>query len=147
MDAGQRGEALKHADAALALDPAYLAAQTLRERIVASGGTIAPRPVVPPTAAAAGPAVSARPAVAPTSQRSIPARPRAAAIQPSIATRASVVPPAPLPAPAPPRSSHALTQFEARARQRRLERRVAAAQHSLAAGQLGDARAALEEIR
>src|SRR3954451_22476539 len=105
MEAGQRGESLKHADAALALDPAYLAAQTLRERIVASGGTVAPRPVVPPTAAA-GAAVSARPPVAPTMPRSTPARPRAAAaIQPSIATPTPVVPPAPLPGPARPRSS------------------------------------------
>jgi hypothetical protein len=147
MDAGERGEALKHADAALALDPAFLAAQTLRERIVASSGTAARLPVLPLSAQAA-PAAAA-PAVAPARAKSAsaPARtPTRPAVRPSLPTQAPFTS-TQRPAPAPPRSSDALTQFEARARQRRLERRVAAARQHLADGQLAEARVALDEVR
>ena len=99
MEAGERSEALKHADAALALDPAFLAAQTLRERIVA---------------------MSAAPV------RAVAAAPVATAV---LADTPSFLPPqhatAPAPEPAPPRRQPLdLAQFEARARQRRVERRV-----------------------
>jgi len=121
MEAGARSEALKHADAALALDPAFLAAQTLRERIASTSA--APVPV-----AAAAPSAAAVLAGAP------PFLP-----QPH--------PPAAAPEPAPPRRQTLdLAQFEARARQRRVDRRLAAAQHALAAGQLAELRAAIDEI-
>jgi hypothetical protein len=120
MEAGQRADALKHADAALALDPAFLAAQTLRERIVAMSGV---------SVAAAIPA----PAVA---------------VAEAAPVGSVAVKPLPRSDPAPPRRQGAdLSQFEARARQRRLERRVAAAHESLSAGTLVDARAAIDEIK
>jgi hypothetical protein len=58
LEAGDADRALVEADAALAVDPAFLAAQSLRERILASGATPAVRrapwvsaPPVPPDAA------------------------------------------------------------------------------------------------
>jgi hypothetical protein len=120
MEAGQRAEALKHADAALALDPAFLAAQTLRERVVAmSGASVGAAMPAPAVAAAEAPPV------------------RSFAVKP--------LPPAD-PGPS-RRQGPDLAQFESRARQRRLERRVAAAQQGLAAGTLVDARAAINEIQ
>jgi hypothetical protein len=96
MEAGQRAEALKHADAALALDPAFLAAQTLRERIVAMSPASVAAPVSSPNVALSAPAARlARP---------VPVAP------------AFAEDPAPHRPPTPD-----LTQFEARARQRRLE--------------------------
>jgi hypothetical protein len=122
MEAGQRAEALKHADAALALDPAFLAAQTLRERIVAMSPASVAAPVSSPNVALSAPAARlARP---------VPVAP------------AFAEDPAPHRPPTPD-----LTQFEARARQRRLEKRLAAAQQGLADGRLDDARGAIEEIR
>jgi hypothetical protein len=121
MEAGQRSEALQHAEAALVLDPAFLAAQTLRERIAAMSA--APVPVV--AAAPAGAAVLAEaPPFVPLQHATVSA-PEAAS---------------------PRRPSLDLAQFEARARQRRVERRVAAAQHALAIGELADLRAAIDEI-
>jgi hypothetical protein len=120
IEAGQRAQALKHADAALALDPAFLAAQTLRERIVRMNGAPAAPAVVAPATAVAEP---------------LPAAPPFAVSDPPPRD------PAPL-----RRQGPDLSQFEARARQRRLEKRVAAAQHGLAAGALADVRAAIDEI-
>jgi hypothetical protein len=117
MEAGERAAALQHADAALALDPAFLAAQTLHERIVAMGAV--PSAVARPSSAVAAaevPQIAAPVAVATV----LPTEPR--------------------------RQAPDLAQFEARARQRRLEKRVAAARQGLAAGRLADARAAIDEI-
>jgi hypothetical protein len=121
MEAGQRAEALKHADAALSLDSAFLAAQTLRERIVAMSPVSVAPPIAPPDVALSAPARVARPmSVTPT----FPADP----------------------APRRPQAPD-LTQFEARARQRRLEKRLAAAQQGLVDRRLEDVRDAIDEIR
>jgi tetratricopeptide (TPR) repeat protein len=48
FDAGERDKALQHLDQALSIDPSFLAAQSLRERVLASSaGPVAPSP--PPT--------------------------------------------------------------------------------------------------
>jgi hypothetical protein len=123
METGERGEALKHADAALALDPAFLAAQTLRERIVATSS--ASRVAASPPRRASAALADAPPIVPPQ--------------QPRARATSDATPPARQPPPG-------LAQFEARARQRRVERRLAAAQQGLTLGQLEDVRAAIDEI-
>jgi hypothetical protein len=100
VDAGDRARALEAIDAALAIDPNFLAAHSLRDRILA-------------------PSEPAAPATAPVA---VPQPPPAAA------------------------SSEGYANFEARAKRRRVDRRVDAARAALDRRRLRDAAAALEEI-
>jgi hypothetical protein len=105
LDAGDRAGALKEIEAALALDPDFLAAQTLRDRIVA-----------------AGPSQTAGQKLASDSQFGQPG------------------------GSAPLVSRDPLAAFEARARQRRVERRLTAASAALARRDVEAARAAVREV-
>jgi hypothetical protein len=110
FDAGDRAAALREVDAALALDPEFLAALTLRERI--TGATCLPRrkpdSIIEQTASVQPPAASVQ---------------------------------------APTVSVEGWARFEQRARQRRMERRLAAARSSIGRGRLDEARLAMAEVR
>jgi hypothetical protein len=106
-DAGDLETALRYVDAALALDPQFLAAQTLKDELV---GALPSSPALafhgsPPPTARSDRAVRAQPGVSP----------------------------------------EGLAHFEARARQRRVQRRLEAARKHIAARQFAEARSALEE--
>jgi hypothetical protein len=95
VDGGDRAKALEAIDAALAIDPDFLAAQSLRDRILA-----------PPEPAA----------------------------------------PVPPPEPAPAVSTEGYAKFEARAKRRRVDRRVDAARAAIEHRRVRDAANALDEI-
>jgi hypothetical protein len=103
FESGDRAAALREIDAALALDREFLAALTLRERILTAADRPAGKPasIIEKTAAAPAPAVSAE----------------------------------------------GWARFEQRARQRRMERRLAAARSAIFRGRLDEARAAMSEVR
>ena len=109
MDAGDRARALEAIDAALAIDPDFLAAHSLRDRILAPE----PAPVSTPVEPSAS-------ADATASKRSTSSRPLVA--------------------------SEGYAKFEARAKRRRVDRRIDAARSALERRRLKDAATALDEI-
>jgi hypothetical protein len=114
LDGGDRSLALEQVEAALAIDAGYLAAQTLRERI------LEPTPAVIPDRF---PSESREPATA--SVESQPAPPG----DPPLVSR------------------EGMARFEARARQRRVDRRITAARAAIARRRFADATVALDEVR
>jgi len=98
LDAGDRTKALEAVDAALAIDPDFLAAHSLRDRILASPE---PPPVAPPSIAAW---------------------------------------------PQPAVSSDGYAKFEARARRRRVDRRIDAARAAIERRRLKEAAVAIDEV-
>ena len=107
VDSGEPAKALAAIDAALAIDPDFLAAHSLRDRILAPPGA----PAAPPPASAA---VEAEPHGDP-------------------ALRA-------------PATAEGYAKFEARAKRRRVDRRVDAARTALERRRLREAASALDEI-
>ncbi|HUR34918.1 MAG TPA: hypothetical protein VM032_14045, partial [Vicinamibacterales bacterium] len=138
LERGDYTRALAAVDAALAVDPHYLAAQALKDRIEREPREV--RPVSPRLGRSfevgdqPAPEVPNRSGVdAPATSEAPPPPPRAAAAPFADAEPAAV--------------SGGWARFEQRARERRIERRVAAAQGALHKRQFSGARAILEEIR
>jgi len=126
LDLGDRASALAAVNAALAIDPDYLAAQALKDRIERS-------PDIPPPAAQSVPTASAW---------TDPVRPEASQDAPVVSPdRRPVLPPQP-----PVVSAEGWARFEHRARTRRLERRGAAARLAITRRRFDEARAILQEI-
>ena len=120
LDMGDRANALSAVNAALAVDPDYLAAQALRDRIEQSPDTTpSPKPRTEPAGSG-----SNRAAAAPVPSDRQPV----------------------LPAQPPVVSAEGWARFEQRARNRRIERRVAAARLVINRRQFAEARAILLEI-
>jgi hypothetical protein len=117
LEAGDRHGALQAIDAALVIDSEFLAAQTLRERILTIEAIGAPPPSIP---LIPDPSPVTEVQVDPTTSPGL----RVGAV-----------------------SSDGLARFEARARQRRAARRMAAATEAIGKRRLADARQALDEIR
>jgi hypothetical protein len=120
---GDREAALAEVDAALAIDPHFAAAQMLRDQLRAGA--------------------SAVPAVLESQPIDVAAT--------SESTAQAVVAAAMAQATAPPRfaqgvSAERYEDFQARAKRRRVERRVEAARHAIERGRLHEAAAALDEI-
>jgi tetratricopeptide (TPR) repeat protein len=132
MAAGDRERALQEIDAALEIDPEFLAARSLRDRL-ASGDLILT--AWPPNARSiAGPETSATP-VAPSTS-SPPSAPSAMA--------ADAEPDRPLPHS--PVSTGGYARFEERAKRRRVERQLRAARAAIEGRGLREAAAALDEV-
>jgi hypothetical protein len=127
VDVGERQRALDQINAALAIDPEFLAAQSLRERILA-GEFLAP----PAQQTDASVAAAFRVAVEDTGV----AAPQRAAYE----SGGALVPGAPL------ISTEGFARFEARAKRRRVDRRIEAARAAMARGRVKDAASILEEI-
>ena len=162
LDAGDHEQALAEADAALAIDPQFLAAQSLRERILAVAPRAAPRrPTAPPASA---PPASVPPRVVASPAHSQPAPAHSIAVPP--AQPASRAAPAKIPVSAvaavdtvadlplrvpviqaPPNAETGYARFEQRAKRRRVDRRLDAARSAIAQGRIHDASSALEEVR
>jgi hypothetical protein len=127
VDRGDRRAALAAINAALLLDPDYLAAQTLKERVERSADL---RAEFNGGSAAAGlsgpPGTSASAAALPSND---PSR------SPAGMTSQPVV------------SPEGWARFESRARARRIEKRVAAAQAAIARGRFAAAQSIVDEIR
>ena len=139
LDNGNHEAALQSVERALAIDPDFLAAQSLRDRIVslspAAFASTAP-PVVQPAPAIVAPTVLAPPIVDPP-------RPETAF---DAAPPETVFDTAPLAPPAPPVPSDGYAQLEQCAKRRRVDRRFEAARAAIALGRVKEAAAALEEI-
>jgi hypothetical protein len=121
LDRGDRAAALTSLNAALALDPDYLAAQAMKDQVERSPARRVAAASVPP--ATSQPAAGAVPDRLPTG----------AAAQPQ--PRGPLV------------SAEGWARFETRARTRRAERRAAAARVLIARGRFSEARGAIDEIR
>jgi hypothetical protein len=116
---GSRARALDEVDAALAIDPDFTAAVSLRERIAMIDAPPLARPA---------PAAVAAPEAPMRRTLDFPQPVRAAAPRPLV-------------------SAEGYARFEERARRRRIERRTEAARAAIAAGHLSEAKNAIEEIR
>jgi tetratricopeptide (TPR) repeat protein len=116
FDAGDRTRALDDVNAALRIDPNYLAAHALRERIIATPVGVAPSGPVSPSA----PPEPRMPAVAP---------PEPVAALPTLQSM-----------------SEGYAKFEQRAKRRRVDRRLDAARQALESGRLKAAASALDEV-
>jgi len=133
--AGERTKALEHLNHALSIDPSFLAAQSLRERVLAApldGGSSRP----PIQASDAPPMVAAVPAAPPPAPAVIP-RP------PSFETRQNAQRDAGSRTRS-PREAHG--RIELRAKQRRVDHCIAAARAALGRGHVDAAAAALSEL-
>jgi tetratricopeptide (TPR) repeat protein len=118
FDAGDRARALDEINAALTIDPNFLAAHSLRDRIVDTPAGVAPSAPV----ASSTPAPAAPSAAAPASSST-----------PSETSRPAV-------------SSDGYAKFEQRAKRRRVDRRLDAARAALETGRLKAAATALDEV-
>ncbi len=128
LDRGDRHAALAEVNAALALDPNFLAAHSLRERILAGDLLVAaPRPDVPIEPPAAIPPVAVDP---PAVEMPLAAAP--------IVDR--------LPGEKPLVSTEGYAKFEQRAKRRRVDRRIEAARLAIDRKKLKQAAAALDEV-
>ncbi|PYR43983.1 MAG: hypothetical protein DMF93_01630 [Acidobacteria bacterium] len=128
LDRGDRTAALAEVNAALALDPDFLAAHSLRERILAGELLVAaPRPDVPIEPPAAIPPVAVDP---PAVEMPLAAAP--------IVDR--------LPGEKPLVSTEGYAKFEQRAKRRRVDRRIEAARLAIDRKKLKQAAAALDEV-
>ena len=161
-ETGDRSAALREVDAALRLDPDFLAAQALREHIARGP---APRPVTPspalepisnaPAPASAPPpaaSVAQAPAVAPRQaiQAPAPAAPVQPAPPPAAAPRPrfeAITDTANPDAATPLVSADGWARFEHRARSRRIDKRAEAAREAIGRARFEEAKAAIEEIR
>jgi tetratricopeptide (TPR) repeat protein len=153
VNAGDRARALQQIDAALRIDPEYLAAQTLRERILAPAAVpdehvdAAPtdfdlplRAPVPASPTVAGPSASAAPATAPLAAPAAGAPPVVPAAAPAV-DAARIVSAAP-----PVVNAAGYARFEQRAKRRRVDRRLEAARVAIERRRLKEAGAALDEV-
>jgi hypothetical protein len=146
VDAGNTAAALSEITAALELDKDFLAAQALRDRILATNGApktppsvrrlSAPRPLAPPAAVSAAAVVeepprTARPLEAPLKATSPQATPAEAASKP---------------VPGTPEIPAGYVKFEQRARRRRVDRRIDAARAALDDRRMRAAASALDEV-
>ena len=129
VDAGDRARALDEINAALTIDPNYLAAHSLRERIVATppGAVWAPAESTSPAATQPG-------LPAPNEARGRAEGPAAAAAQPASAL------------PSLQSMTEGYAKFEQRARRRRVDRRLDAARQAMDTGRLKVAASALDEV-
>jgi tetratricopeptide (TPR) repeat protein len=145
LDADDPIGALAAVDQALALDPDFLAAQALRERIL----SISPAALLSATRPAriAPPAPPVSP-VPPAAIIPAPIGPVVTADSiPDVVVEAAQPPVAqPAPAAAPLVSAEGYARFEQRAKRRRADRRLDAAKKALEAGKVKDASAALDEV-
>ncbi len=132
MMAGDRARALEEVDAALALDPEFLAARSLRQQILAA------QPIYQADASAAR-ARHAAGATAPAL-----AHEPAADVIASRTAAAMAAPAADAPRPA---AGDGYMRFEERARRRRVDHRIDAARAAIARGKLREATSALDEVR
>ncbi len=121
LEAGDHAQALAEADAALAIDSQFLAAQSLRERILAAGAHAAP-------ACRSSPQLPLRTVAERDPLADFPLRPEAIPR-----------PPAPAPETRP-------TKFQERATQRRVDRRLAAARAAIVERRRHDAAVALDKV-
>jgi hypothetical protein len=185
IDAGDRRQALAEVNAALALDPDFLAAQSLRDRVLkesngapparraapnltaaalatapsamAAPAIAAPVPTIPTTlpvpsapAVTVAPSVLVAPAVTMPVAAQLPVLP-APAVTPAVPAAPALTMPvvAPLPDPRaaqPLVSAEGYARFEARAKRRRVDRRIEAAYAALERRKLHEAASALDEI-
>jgi hypothetical protein len=167
VDAGDHHQAFAEVNAALALDPDFLAAQSLRDRLLkksnAAPGAVRPATnltagaVAPPASSMAAPARTVAVQTLPTTQP-VPPAPAVTvapvipgAPAPAVPEAAAVTIPAGVPPPAPPAaqplvSAEGYARFEARAKRRRVDRRIEAAHAALECRKLHDAASALDEI-
>jgi tetratricopeptide (TPR) repeat protein len=127
LDRGERTAALDALNAALALDPDYLAAQALKERVERASDIRQEFP-----AGAASP------------RRTEPAELPRETFHPPMHPRAPEPPPA---SPPPLVSAEGWARFESRARARRVEKRSAAARTLIERGRFDQARSIVDEIR
>ncbi|PYR21421.1 MAG: hypothetical protein DMF98_22140, partial [Acidobacteria bacterium] len=181
VDAGDQRQALAEVNAALALDPDFLAAQSLRDRLLKKSCVAPPARRTatnrPAAAVATAPSAMAAPAIAAPVQTiptTLPVPPApAVTVAPSVLVAPAVtipvaapqpVPPAPvvpvapavtMPVVAPPpnplaaqplASAEGYARFEARAKRRRVDRRIEAAHAALERRKLHEAASALDEI-
>ena len=139
VDAGDRALALSEITAALELDAEFLAAQALRDRILAMHAShLAPRTThTAPRSDAPGAQHAAR-RTAPDAPRIADDAPRTSPPAPGVAYPAPAPTAATLPA--------AYAKFEQRARRRRVDRRIDAARAAIAQHRLKAAAAALDEV-
>lgn len=119
LEAGDHARALDEADAALAIDSQFLAAQSLRERILAAGAHDGP-------ACRSAPPLTAPPVTHGDPLADFPLRPAAT--------------------PRPPAPETGRTNFKARATQRRVERRLDAARAAIVERRPHDAAVALDKV-
>jgi hypothetical protein len=157
---GDRVEALKAVEAALAIDPEFLAARLLRENLTAPGTSDLPLQVNPPSGGspsdssashASGAALAEltlNPPSPPASARQVP--PEQPPSPSASAHQALSTPSAPA-LPAAVTSTNAAAdgwvRLEQKARQKRIDSQLAAVRLSLGQGSLADARSALDEVR
>ena len=124
FERGDRDQALAEVDAALAIDPSFLAAIALRERVVSE-----PVPIV--------------------EDLHVASQPPAASFQPPVPSPElrgpSLEPPAPSPQPTVV-FADGYARFEQRARRRRVDRKIEAARLAIARGNLRGAASALDEV-
>jgi hypothetical protein len=123
---GNRVEALKAVEAALAIDPEFLVARVLREKLSDLNDSDLPLQVNPPAVESDAELTLGPPPPA-ASPRQVPAPPREA--------------PATTPA------AQGWIRLEQKARQKRIESRLAAVRLSLGEGSIAEARTALDEVR
>jgi tetratricopeptide (TPR) repeat protein len=129
FEAGNREKALEHIDQALSIDPSFLAAQALRERVLA--GRLAPPALAPVSPNPPGvPDAPATPSVQPTPN--VPATPSGPATRTAAARRVA--------------SREAYDRIELRAKQRRVDHCIAATRAALGRQQPEAAAAALAEL-
>lgn len=136
LESGDRRTALLSIDAALAIDGEFLAAQTLRERILTADLSV-------PVVRVAAPAPPPELPMEPPAPYAPEAEPESVPI-PNETLATEVAPPELRPGIV---SGDGLARFEARARQRRAARRMAAASDAIRRRHLVEARQALDEVR
>jgi hypothetical protein len=143
---------LEEVDAALALDPEFLAARSLREQILADR-------LIQPRTQPAPPAPAREETAVPITRETLPSAPEPLTWADQAMTDAMDLPIRPLEpsssgsteGPAvdfgPPAFPEGYTRFEERAKRRRVDRRIDAARAAIAHGKVRDAASALDEVR
>ena len=116
VDAGDRARALDEINAALTIDPNFLAAHSLRDRIISAPPAAVSAPADPQAAVQPG----------------LPAAPAAAQPAPAMPTFQSM--------------TEGYAKFEQRAKRRRVDRRLDAARQAMETGRLKAAASALDEV-
>jgi tetratricopeptide (TPR) repeat protein len=149
LDTGNHEQALAEADAALAIDPQFLAAQSLRERILAAAPfrPFAPSRAVSRIGMPAGLAAPDPPVEFAAADRLVepvvadpPDEPVAADPLVDLPLRAPAIQPAST-------AEIGYAKFELRAKRRRVDRRLDAARAAIAHGRVHEASGALDEVR
>jgi hypothetical protein len=138
-EAGNIPLALQELDAALSIDPEYLAARVLRESI-AHRQTLPPAPAQPSSAPPAEPqSTAAVPISLPEATPAAAPAPIPATAPTATPTAASTATPAAAPTAVPP-------SLEERVRRRRIVLRIGAAQTAILLGRFAEARIAIDEL-